>query len=576
MSRCVVRALCIVVALLLPPTLRAEVQASVDRTVVSLSETFELRLRVDGAMNAEEPELAPLQADFEILSTSRNHRISLMQGQRESYTEWVIALLARRSGELRIPAITVGSETSAPVPLTVREGRATGSTPSGDISIELNADADSVHVQQQLLVTVRLLHAVNLASGATLEELEIPGAVVRKLDEGSHEEIIAGRRFGVFERRYAVFPQKSGDLALPPLRFSGSSGGDSWFDRFDTGSRQYRLQSDARSIRVLPPEQGATPWIPARNLSIVETWDRDPDALRTGESATRSITFTADGLTGAQIPPIAEPDVPGLRFYADKPEVSDAASSAGISGTRVQRVAVIPQRAGELLLPELRVRWWDTVHGRFDEAVVPARTLRVSPGAGAGAPAPAAGPQASQTAPGEAAENAASSVAPAIDAPAPEGTATPLPWMLSTLASLLLAAFFALQWFRLRSSTRNTEASPPSDPRDAPESAAFAELERACRTGDAALAATALLRWSRAAFPASAPASAADLGRITGDTRVAAAVDAMMASRYGAQRQSWEGSALLARVSLHRPGATRGRKGDTLPALYPTGDSISV
>lgn len=575
MSGCALRAWLCIVALLFTSALRAEVRASVDRNVVNLSETFELRLRVDGAMNAEEPELAPLQADFEILSTSRNHRISLMQGQRESYTDWVIVLLARRSGELRIPAITVGSETSAPVPLTVREGRASGSTPSGDISIELNADADSVHVQQQLLVTVRLLHAVNLASGATLEELEIPGAVVRKLDEGSHEEINGGRRFGVFERRYAVFPQKSGDLALPPLRFSGSSGGDSWFDRFDTGGRQYRLQSDARSIRVLPPEQGATPWIPARNLSIVETWDRDPDALRAGESATRSITLTADGLTGAQIPPIAEPDVPGLRFYADKPDVSDAASAAGLTGTRVQRVAVIPQRAGELQLPALRVRWWDTVHGRFDEAVVPARTLRVSPGAGGSATAPAPAPQAAQAI-GQGAENAVSPVAPTTEAPASEVTAPPLPWIVSTLASLLLAAFFAVQWLRLRSSTRNTAPSAPTDAGDASESTAFAALERACRAGDAALAATALLRWSRAAFPASAPTSAADLGRITGDTRVAAAVDAMMASRYGAERQSWEGSALLARVSLHRPGATRGRKGDTLPALYPTGDSISV
>lgn len=572
MRRCAARAWLGIVALLFAATLRAEVGASVDRNVVNLSETFELRLRVDGAMNAEEPELAPLQRDFEILSTSRNHRISLMQGQRESYTEWVIVLLARRGGELSIPAVTVGSETSTPIPLTVREGRASGSTPSGDISVEVSADADSVHVQQQLLVTVRLLHAVNLAAGAALEELEIPGAVVRKLDEGSHEEIVGGRRFGVFERRYAVFPQKSGELALPPLRFSGSSGGDSWFDRFDTGGRQYRLQSDARSIRVLPPEQGATPWIPARNLSIVETWDRDPDSLRVGESATRSITLTADGLTGAQIPPIADPDVPGLRFYADKPEVNDAAAAAGLTGTRVQRVAVIPQQAGELLLPELRVRWWDTVHGRFDEAVVPSRVLRVSAGAGGSAAAPAPVPQAG---PGRDAANPAPAVLPTPAAPVSGDTVPPLPWMLSTLASLLLAAFFALQWSRLRRTLRNAVPPTPMAPGNAAESAAFAELERACRAGDAALATTALLQWARSAFPEVVPMSTAHLGKITGDSLLREAADAMMASRYGAEQLSWNGSALLARVSLHRPGPTRSRKAtDGLPALYPTADSL--
>ena len=85
--------LCLVLGLLSQPV-RAEVNASIDRNSVSLSETFELRLRVAGAMNADEPELAPLQQDFEILSTSRNHRISLVQGQRESWTEWVVVLLA--------------------------------------------------------------------------------------------------------------------------------------------------------------------------------------------------------------------------------------------------------------------------------------------------------------------------------------------------------------------------------------------------------------------------------------------------------------------------------------------------
>ncbi len=569
MTRGLSRSLFLMLALALVSVARAEVTATVDRKVVSGSETFELRLRVDGAMNAEEPELSALQQDFEILSTSRNHRISLMQGQRESYTEWAIVLLARRSGDLQIPSIRVGDESSAPIPITVREGRAQGSTPSGDVSLEVQTDTDAVHVQQQLLVTVRLRHAVNLSSGATLEELDIPGAVVRKLDEGSHEEIIGGRRFGVFERRYAVFPQKSGELTLPALRFRGSTGADSWFDRFDTGARQYRLQSEAHSIRVSPPEQGASPWIPARNLSIVETWDRDPNALRAGESATRSITVTAEGLTGAQIPPIPDPDIAGVRFYADKPEVSDAASASGVSGTRVQRVAVIPQASGELVFPELRVRWWDTVHGRFEYAVVPARTLRVMPGADPGLtppPSPRTVP-----APDQGARNATPAPPPTSSETGHQGLpgspGTALPWMISTGVSALLAAFFAVQWWRLRGGRQLPPVSAVT-PADA-ESGAFERLEAACRAGDPARAASALLEWARAAFPGSPIHSAAALGSVSGNADLRAAVDAMMASRYGAAATPWDGSVLISLVARHR-GEQRRRadRSSALPALY--------
>lgn len=553
--------LCLVLGLLSQPV-RAEVNASIDRNSVSLSETFELRLRVAGAMNADEPELAPLQQDFEILSTSRNHRISLVQGQRESWTEWVVVLLAKRSGQLQIPPIAVGDESSTPIALEVSEGRSAGSTPAGDVSLELLPGTDEVHVQEQLLVTVRLLHAVNLASGASLDELEIPGAVVRKLDEGSHEQLIGGRRFGVFERLYAVFPQKSGEMQIPALRFRGSTGGDSWLDRFDTGSRQLRLQSDARTIRVLPPEQGASPWIPARNLSIVETWDSDPESLRAGESATRSLTITAEGLTGAQIPPIPEPDLPGVRFYADKAEVSDAAADAGLTGTRVQRVAVIPQRGGNLEFPELRVRWWNTVSNRFEEAVVPARILRVQGGTASTAPqgARAAAPVGANSKPeADIADTAAQATAPA---PQP-----PLAWMLATAASLLLAGFFAVQWYRLRSAVPLPAAA--DDAAQYTEKQAFSRLEAACRAGDAGAASGALAEWARSAFPHSALRTPGALGALTGDAELRSAIDAMMASRYGSKTQAWDGSSLLAAASRHRPG--RAARPEGLPPLYARG-----
>ena len=542
----------------------AGVSAATDRSTVSVTETFELHIKVDGAMNADEPVLDPLQQDFEILSTSRNHRISLIQGQRESYTEWVVVLLPKRSGALRIPPVTVGSDSTQALDVSVTEDLSTGNTPSGDVSLELTTDASEVHVQQQLLVTVRLMHGVNLASGATLEELEIPGAVVRKIDEGSHEQLVGGRRFGVFERRYAVFPQKSGELELPVLRFRGSTGSDSWFDRFDNNGRQLRLQTASRVLRILPPEQGASPWIPAGNLSIVETWDHSPDSLRAGESATRSITITAEGLTGAQIPPIPDPDLPGLRFYADKPEISDTASATGVTGTRVQRVAVIAQQRGDINLPELRVRWWDTAHNRFDEAVVPARSLRVLPGAGA--PSPAAPLTPTGPEPATAATNAAISDAeptpPALPARAP------VAWMTATAASLLLAVFFAIQWMRLRGVARVVETERASLVPEA-EKPAFARLETACQAADASGASAALLDWARAAFPEASARSLADLRAITGDQAMGAAVDAMMASRYAVEKSPWDGNTLLSVAARHRPGSGHRQDGKTaLPTLY--------
>jgi hypothetical protein len=550
----------------------AAVTAATDRSSLSESETLELRLRVDGASSAEQPALEPLKQDFEILSTSRNHRLSLSQAGTESFTEWVVVLMPRRAGTLQIPPIQVGAESSEALEIRVDAERSPGRTSTGDVTLEVMPDSSSVHVQEQLLVTVRLMHAVNLGQGAALTELEIPGAVVRKLDEGSHEQLIEGRRFGVFERRYAVFPQKSGELQIPSLQFQGSTGGDSWFDRFDNGARKLRLRSAASTLQVLPPEDNAAPWIPARSFSIVETWDRSPEHLRVGESATRMLTITADGLTGAQIPPLADPELPGLRFYADQPELTDAAAADGITGTRIQRVAVIPQRPGDIAFPEQRVRWWDSVHGRFEEALVPAKIIHVLPASGSATPAApsAASPEQAQIAAGSVQPGIAT---PKVDVPEnrPGATASRL-WIVATGASLLLAAFFGVQWLRLhRHMTARSDAEASRETAaQASEKAAFAALERACNGSDAAAAANHLLTWGRARWSTKPPHSLAEIARLITEPEFAAALDSLMESRFSARRDQWDGSPLLATVRKHRPGQReRSRQDEALAPLYP-------
>ncbi len=438
----------------------AAVSAQVDRERIALSESFELTIRVAGSMRAAEPDLAPLDRHFEVLGSKRNSSFTMSNGRSESSTTWQVTLMARHAGELTIPAIEVGGERTQPIAIRVSEDPAPASAAAREVQLQVETDAAEVHVQQQLLLTVRLLHAVDFERGATLEAPEIPDAVVRELGENSYEKLIDGRRYGVFERRYAVFPQRSGELVVPALGFQAALGGGGWFDRSGGRGRMLRLRSEEKRIRVLPPEAGATPWLPARVLTVIETWDRSPQELRVGDSATRTVTITATGLTGAQLPPLPAPAVEGLRFYPDQPRIEDAQDAEGITGTRIESSAVIPSRAGDIEFPEIRVRWWDTGKQRFEEAVVPRRSIRVLPGANAApAPAPLAGaqPGASAAAPAAAA-GSATSAAPAQPSPPP--AAPPWPWIIATLLLALSTAFSSWQWRRLALATPPSAAEP--------------------------------------------------------------------------------------------------------------------
>lgn len=564
---------------------RAAASAHVNSDRIALSESFQLTIRVEGSLRAEEPDLAPLERHFEVLGSNRNSSFTLSNGRRESATTWQITLMARHAGELTIPALAVGGERTQPIAIRVSEDPAPAAAATREVQLQVETDTAELHVQQQLLLTVRLLHAVNLNRGATLEAPEIPDAVVRELGENSYEKVIDGRRFGVFERRYAVFPQKSGELVVPALGFQAAVGGSSgWFDDIGGRGKVLRLRSEEKRIRVLPPEAGATPWLPARMLTLIETWDKSPQELRVGDSATRTVTITATGLTGAQLPPLPAPAVEGLRFYPDQPRIEDAQDAEGITGTRVESSAVIPSRAGDIEFPEIRVRWWDSVNARFEEAVVPRRTIRVLPAANAAtAPPPPAPADAGAAAPAP-----AEPATPATVAVAPQSTPSPAtppwPWIIATLLLALATVVSSWQWWRATRAASRTTAPQPGTPEDAREAELFEALRKACRANNAAQAQALLPRWGRAAFPHAAIHSASDIAEAAGDALLggigAAAhddalgleIERLLASRYAANAAPCDLNALLDRLEDARAAAAKQRKRttrtDELPPLY--------
>lgn len=554
----------------------AGVTARVDREHLSLSESLQLTIRVSGSLAADAPDLAVLEQDFEVLERSRSSSFSIGGGQRETATEWQITLAPRRSGQLQIPSLAIDGEKTDPITVTVDADPAAAAG-SGDVRLEVEADADELHVQQQLLVSVRVLHAVNLERGATLEPLVIDGAIVSELGENTHTRTIGGRRFAVFERRYAVFPQRSGELLIPSIDFRAAVGraGGGWFDQF--GARAIRLRSQEKQLRVLPPVDQATPWLPARVLTLVETWDKDPQQLRAGDSATRTVTLNAHGLTAAQLPSLQPTAIPGLRFYPDQPRLEDTPGEDGITGTRTESAAVIPEHAGTFVLPPVELRWWDTVNRRFETALIPERTIEIqAAAAGANTPTAQAAPS-RQSAETDPAANPTD--ASGLPGSGESAAANPsLPWMFATLLFALSTLFTGWQWRRAVRSPRPSLPAPPTRNVQPDEDSAFATLQAACASADLARIRTALRAWGVAAFPDRHILSASDALEAIADATVTAEYERLLANAYRGDTGPTDAAGLLAGLAAHRtrlqgPRESRNLHTGDLPPLYPHGRS---
>ncbi len=217
-----------------------------------------------------------------------------------------------------------------------------------------------------------------------MQPLEIKDAIVIALSDKPKQYLatINGRQHLILETSYAVFPQTSGKLVIPSVIYSvvPNVERDIWSDPFGRNRNNIlRIPSEEKHITVnpSPPQAAGKIWQPATNLTLNETWSSSLDNLKMGEPVTRTLTITADGLTGGQIAPLPTTAVEGLTFYPDQPQNSDAKTTNGISGTRVETTAIIPNRGGDFTLPEIKVDWWDSKTQSLQSAVLPAKTLRV-------------------------------------------------------------------------------------------------------------------------------------------------------------------------------------------------------
>ena len=360
----------------------AELSAKANRTVLDSNETLQLRVRLDAQAFRSEPDFSPLQKDFEILSNNRQQQYSSVNGKAESYTDWNLTLMPKRTGIILIPSLKYKKQISNAVEITVRATSASGTSTAGrqPIYTETLVDKSAVYIQEQIILTHRLYTSVQLRD-YSLSELDIPGAIVQRLGDNQFQKIINGRNYLVLEVSYAIFPQSSGKLNIPALRFGAfESTSRSQFGAFASrGNRVFRdTQVKTIDIMAKPAHVPADEWMPSSNVEITEQWSDDLNNLSVGEPITRTIRISAQGLTGAQILPLTIAPSSQYKVYPDQPQLDQQVSSNGLSGIRTESLALVPNQAGEITLPAVEMRWWDTTKQRMQTASLPATTVQVS------------------------------------------------------------------------------------------------------------------------------------------------------------------------------------------------------
>jgi tetrahydromethanopterin S-methyltransferase subunit F len=477
------------------PVLAAQIEVTLDRNPVPINESFTLTFTANESPD-DDPDFSPLQANFEVLNQSQSSQMSIVNGRATRHISWQLQVMAKKTGTLDIPSIAFGQDASRPFAVTVTHGAVTGKQ-GGEANILLEAEAEpkNPYVQAQVILTLRVLSRV--AFNGDLGQPEVSDAVVEKLDEDrEYVTLREGVQFKVNERRFVLFPQKSGRLTIPSVNLTAQVGGSSFGPFYRPSTRQQRLHSDPidLEVRPIPAQFTGQHWLPATNVELTEQWQPASLKVPGGEPVTRTLMIKAEGAGVGQLPEMNSMDLPvaDIRQYPDQPVSRESRTESGLVSQREQKTALIATRGGRYTLPAMEVPWWNTVTDQMEVARLPAHELTVSAVAGE-----AAAPAASPATPASVAPDATDQALVKAEPP----NATSDRWFWLALLCGLGWLLTGLAWWRSRVSSENTESLPRENPAAESERQLIRALENACKANDPKAVRHAFDRWAESRWP---------------------------------------------------------------------------
>ena len=549
----------------------AALTAKVDRTVLDSNETLRAELRYDGQVFAGEPDFEPLSKDFEVLSNRRQQNYSNVNGKTESYTAWTLELRPKRAGILLIPSLTFKKEVSNAVELRVRAAPTNSSANPGTqpIYTETTVDTNTPYVGQQVILTHRLYTSVQLRD-FSLSELTIDKAELHRLGDTQYQKVINGRNYLVLEVKYAIFPQAKGTLIIPSLRFAAYEVNNrSQFGVFNNRGNQIIRDTESKVLEVnaLPSQASIDGWMPSTSVTMEQRWSGDIDSVTVGEPVTRTITIRAEGLSAAQITPLQEPQGDNYRGYPDQPQLDEIVTANGLAATRIESLALVPNKPGEIVLPAVQLVWWDTNSNQPRIASLSPITLQVSPSSNIDA-----------TANGS---NVMQMTNDAMTTLATDALKPKVSFMTNlslSINALLITLIIVLLMRRKRESSaaRSQQPSLSLDSARLNLKQQLRAIESEAKDENLMAMRDAILRWGKILFTENPPSTLKSLGDLLGNPSISqlfAQLDQQLYQYNGVPETTLDVALLLASLkkesNFSRGSASKDNAGTALQSLYP-------
>lgn len=368
--------------------------------IVEEGEQFRLSFTINSqdVSNFRLPELKGFSIDMGP-SRSSQSSFQMINGRttQSSSITYTYILSALKAGDYTIPSVTATVEgkqyRSNTLQIKVLPGSGGGSGQGGrgsaqggrmqmqdagtkitgkDLFITVTADKKQIYEQEAVVLTYKVYSLVNLSQlaggmpdldGFHVQEIELPQQKSLKMERHN------GRNYGtVVWRQYVLFPQRSGKLTIPSIKFEGiviqqNRNIDPIDAFFNGGSTMVEVRKTivAPSL-TLQVEPLPTPK-PANYSGAVGSFNVSasltPEDIKANDALTLRVTVSGNGNMKLMKAPVVK-FPKDFETYDAKITDKTKVGRNGVSGNKVFDYLAVPRHAGKYTVPAVEFCYFDT------------------------------------------------------------------------------------------------------------------------------------------------------------------------------------------------------------------------
>jgi hypothetical protein len=397
----------------------AEIRASVSEKYPVVGDVIDLKIEYIDGHPIQSLDVSRLREKFSIIGSSNRSITKFINGKISSQFVWEYKISPKIPGNLTIPSFKVGSLYTNPISIFVANGQGkapkvskaptpkrhpsvgvassninpkyktlnlndniTDTSSKRDIFVRASLDKSNPYVQEQVVLSLKIYDRVGMVAGSIQKPTGADILVEHNNTKKEYSEKVNGKVYKVIEQKFAVFPQKSGELFIDPIKviakIRNKRLGTGFFATFLTNAKT--LYSKGLALNVKPvPQSYSDYWLPAKQFYISDNLENKV-IISPDDPLVREITISSKGLSPVQIPAL-DFENNDVHYYLEDTDVAKSFDAKGsILVDKTFKYLLTPKDAGQskIQLKEISIPWFDIYSNDLRKAEIPSKTLILS------------------------------------------------------------------------------------------------------------------------------------------------------------------------------------------------------